>query len=219
MNIPASLCIRCKGSRYLCGYKPCPLMPRIDLAPKIEKTLGKDFFGPSYSVFVGRSGYPDVNLGPLAAIENRTNIDNPASWFGMGYSRVIELRSLLLRSKQPVNVRSKGRFVEETQEIAMADGQTDVEMLFRSKPLYRVSFSDMVQPMGPVAGLERMKITENTRIPAFVERIVSDEMKAQQAGFELYRKGQDVYKITTILSSGVLGRQGRRKLVPTRWSI
>src|SRR3990172_3840479 len=116
MNIPASLCIRCKGSRYLCGYKPCPIMPRFDIIPKVEKNLGKDFFGPSCSVFVGRNGYPNVNMGPLAAIEEKQNMDNPSAWFGMEYGQVIELRSLLLRSKQSVNVKSRSRFVEESQE-------------------------------------------------------------------------------------------------------
>jgi hypothetical protein len=52
-----------------------------------------------------------------------------------------------------------------------------------------------------------------------MDKIVSDELKASQAGFMLYEKGEDIYKITTVLSSGALGIEAKKKLVPTRWSI
>ena len=52
-----------------------------------------------------------------------------------------------------------------------------------------------------------------------MERIVTDEMKAVDSALSLYSIDVDVYKITTILSSGALGMEGRKKLVPTRWSI
>jgi hypothetical protein len=92
-------------------------------------------------------------------------------------------------------------------------------MSFSSKPLYRVSFSDIHQPMGPSASLEKLTIAENPHIPRKIDYIVSDDVKASDAGVMLYRDGQDVYRISTILSSGVLGMKERRKLVPTRWSI
>jgi len=48
---------------------------------------------------------------------------------------------------------------------------------------------------------------------------VDDELKAEEAGFLLYTRGEDVYKISLILSSGALGSEKNKKLVPTRWSI
>jgi len=92
-------------------------------------------------------------------------------------------------------------------------------MRFRKKPVYRMSFSDMYQPMGPSAPLEKMRIAENPKIPGKLERIVRDEIKANEAGILLYKTGQDVYKISSILSSGILGMEKNKKLVPTRWSI
>jgi hypothetical protein len=164
-------------------------------------------------------GYPNVNIGPLAAIEEKPNLDAPEKWFGMSYSDIIELRSLLLRSKHRENIKSRSRIVADSQELILASTPTDVEMSFRKKPSYRFSFSDVVQPMGPSAPLEKMRITENPDISLKVDKIVSDEMAANEAGFMLYRAGQDVHKISNILSSGVLGRDENRKLVPTRWSI
>ena len=219
MVSPANLCIVCKGSRALCGRERCPLIARIGIGPKVEKSVSRDFFGPSMSVFVGRMGYPRVGVGPLAAIELKANLDSPGSWFGMDYADIVELQSLLLRSKLRQDVHSRSRFVEETQELALAGRPTDVEIRFRKKPVYRMSFSDIYHPIGPSASLERMRITENPKISERVEGIVRDEIRAKDAGFLLYRIGQDVYRISTILSSGIMGMGDNRKLVPTRWSI
>lgn len=219
MVSPANLCIICKGSRALCGRERCPLFARFRVEPKIEKRVSKDFFGPSMNVFVGRIGYPRVSIGPLTAIELKARLDEPGSWFGMDYGDIIELQSLLLRSKLRQDIYSKSSFVDETQELALASKPTDVEMRFRKKPIYRMSFSDMYQPMGPSAALEKMRITENPKISWGVEKIVRDEIKANEAGFLLYKTGQDVYKISSILSSGIMGLEQNRKLVPTRWSI
>lgn len=215
----ANMCLLCKGSRALCGNSKCPLLSRFMIKPRIEKTISKDFFGPSMNVFVGRIGYPNIGIGPLAAIETKPNMDNPGSWFGEDYSKIIEMRSLMLRSKNRQNIFSRGRFISEMQELALAKKPTDVEMGFRKKPVYRVSFSDIIQPMGPTATIEKMKITENTRIDPRIESIVRDELKANEAGYMLYSRNQDVYRITTLLSSGIMGLEDRKKLVPTRWSI
>ncbi len=214
-----NMCLLCKGSRALCGNANCPLLPRIRLGPTIESKISKDFFGPGMNVFVGRIGYPNIGIGPLAAIEERPNMDSPTSWFGQEYGDIIEMSSLMLRSKNSQNIFSRSRFIGEMQELALAKKPADIEMGFSKKPLYRVSFSDVMQPMGPTATIERLRITENTRIDPRVESVVRDELKARDASYMLYSRGQDVYKITTILSSGVLGMEQRKKLVPTRWSI
>lgn len=212
-------CLFCKGSRHLCGNSPCPLLARFRVVPKIRKDIGTEFFGPNYNVFVGKFGYPNVGIGPLAAIEEQPGMDNPKNWVGMDYGRIVEMRSLMIRSGQSESVFSRSAFIHEVQQLAMAAKPTDIEMSFSRKPHYKVSFSDIVQPMGPSAPLEKMKVVENVRIDRKVEYIVGDEMKAVESAWELYRHGQDVYKVTSILSSGALGNENKKKLVPTRWSI
>ena len=214
----ARMCLICKGSRALCGQVRCPLMARINVEPRL-RNLPADFFGPSTSVFVGRIGYPRVNVGPLAAVEYRDKIDSPSEWFGLPYPDLIEMRSMLVRAKVSQDVRSMSRFVLENQELALADRPTDVELSFRSRPVYRGSFSDVVQPMGPSATLQSMRLAGNPHIPRRIDYIAGDDLKASQAGMMLYEEGSDVYRISGILSSGVLGRKDSRKLVPTRWSI
>ena len=215
----ANLCISCKGGRNLCGNYPCPLLAKFKVEPKINQSIDKDFFGPATSVFVGHNGYPTVNIGPLAAIELKDDIENPSAWYGKDYNEIIELRSLLLRSKVSHHIKSKDNFIMENRELALAKRPTDVEMNFIKRPVYKVSFSDIHQPMGPTAQLEKMKLTENPHISRNVEYIVTDDLKAADASLKLYNENLDVYKITTILSSGALGFEKNQKLVPTRWSI
>jgi len=73
--------------------------------------------------------------------------------------------------------------------------------------------------MGPSGVIKDFRITENPKIPKRVDSVVSDEIKAVDAVFELYKNKFDVYYLTTVLSSGALGFEERKKLVPTRWSI
>ncbi|NIO23045.1 MAG: hypothetical protein GTN38_03400 [Candidatus Aenigmarchaeota archaeon] len=221
MVSPARLCLLCKGSRRLCGWRVCPLLSRKRVIPKIKERIGNEFFGPSTSVFIGHNFYPNVYVGPLASLDSDhlETIDSPRSWFGKPYSNIIEMRSFVLRSKQRENVFSRSRFVENTQELALAKKPTDVELEFKKKPTISFEYSDIVQPMGPSASLKKMRITENPVIPRKTERVVNDELKAEEAGFLLYKQAKDVYKVSNILSSGILGLEKSRKLVPTRWSI
>jgi hypothetical protein len=194
----------------------CPILSRSGNKNKI--TVKNDFFGPSTSIFVGRIGYPDVGVGPMAALDE-IRADEPSAWFGTDYSKIIDMRMSMLRSRQRENIFSKNSFIDNVQELALASRPTDVEMNFSKTSLQKVSFSFIVQPMGPTADIKKLDIAGNTKIEAGVERIVNDDLRAAEAGMALYGRGADVYKIMTILSSGVLGHEKNRKLVPTRWSI
>ena len=217
----ARLCLMCKGSRKLCGWRVCPLYQRQKILPEISKKLGMDYFGPSTSVFVGHNFYPDVYVGPLAPLEtdNVAVIDSPQKWFGLPYGEIIRMRSMVLRSKQRENVHSRSGFVEKSQELVLASKPTDVELGFKKKPVISFEYSDMTQPMGPSATLSRFRITENPKIPRKIDRVVSDDLKAEESAFSLYKNGVELDRITNILSSGILGIGENRKLVPTRWSI
>jgi DNA repair protein NreA len=219
LMMSANLCIQCKGGRMLCGNNPCPLLAKISVKPRIDRSVSKEYFGPSFNIFVGREGYPNVNMGPLVGLDNSKDMDNPNSWFGREYSDLVEMRSMVLRSKQVEGIKSRSKFVEINQELALASKPADVELFFKHEPVYRFSFSDVTQPMGPSAQVEKAILAENPRISKKVESVVSDELKSSDQAGILYDKGIDIYKITTILSSGILGLDRNKKMVPTRWSI
>lgn len=210
-------CPLCYGRRPFCIHKSYPLQG-LEIQEKVREKLRKDFYGPSYSIFVGRENYPDVFAGPMLGLEAGQEIDSPQNWFGMEYAKIIELRSFLLRSKSLENIRSESRFVREMQELALASRPTEVEMNFRRTPVFELRLSESFQPMGPSGLLEKMRVTENVKIKGGVEKIISDELKAGEQAFLLYQQGLDVYKITSVFSSGALGMEKNKKLVPSRWS-
>lgn len=220
------LCLICKGGRMLCGLPTCPLLQKVSIHDPLKEKflkLSKDMFGPAPSIFVGWHNYPNVLVGPMTSLESEDTkaekLDNPGTWYGSNYPDIIEMRSMLVRSKNPQNIFSRSRFVSDTQELALSVRPTDVETSFKKKPTYRISFSSMSQPMGPSGDIEKIRIAGNTKIPRKVDGIISDDLKARESAFELYNNNFDVYYLTSVLSSGVLGMKQGRKLVPTRWSI
>ncbi len=176
--------------------------------------LAKDFYGPSPGIFIGTYGYPDVNAGPLGMISEQSS---PSDLLKKNYQEIIAIRSGMIRSAKKENVKSKERIITNMQEISLAKMPTDVEMIFNKIPRLNINFDTIVQPMGAFAKLERLTLTQNPKISRKVERITGDDLKASQSAFMLYDAGIDVYKVQTILSSGVLGLA--KRLVPTRWSI
>ena len=193
-----------------------PFFPSLNIKSTVER-MGDSFFGPAPSVFVGRAGYPDVFVGPLASLRYDEKQENPSEWFGRGYYDIISMRSMMLRTKYKHSVHEPSRFIEMNKEIAMATKPADVEISFRSKPGFRVALSSYIQPMGPSVMIEKAALAGNVSISPKIEKIVTDELKAAEALNALYESGVDIYKGTTILSSGALGIT--KKLVPTRWSI
>jgi hypothetical protein len=215
------LCLTCKGGRLLCGRPSCPLLAKIHIQNPIEKKLKESMFGPSPSIFVGWKGYPRVFVGPLTSVEEEGAelLDNPARWYGSDFNEIIKMRSMLVRSKSLQGVKERTGLVEKAQELVLSIRPVDTEVEFKSRPNYSLSFSPISQPMGPSGVLKDFDIAENPSIPKKVDSIVSDELKAVEATFELYKSGFDVYYLTRVLSSGALGREENKKLVPTRWSI
>jgi len=215
------LCLMCKGGRLLCGRESCPLLQKIRIQTPIEERLTQDMFGPAPSIFVGWKAYPNVFVGPMAAIdpEKASLLDDPSKWYGLGFDDIIEMRSLLVRSKKQQNVRDRGTFIEKSQEIALSVKPVDIETSFVRMPSYSISFSAVSQPMGPTGVIKDFRIADNPKIPRKVDALVSDDVRAVDAAMELFRKDYDVYYLTSVLSSGALGKQAGKKLVPTRWSI
>jgi len=218
------LCLVCKGSRLLCGRTYCPLIKRVSVmtSPRVEEKLSQEMFGPSPpSIFVGRYGYPNVFVGPMSAIDpdDPKLMDDPSKWYGKDFDEIIQMRANLVRSEKVEHVKSQSRAVLDSQELALSLRPTDVEIEFKKKPAFNLSFSSMTQPMGPTGELKRFDITENVHIPRAVERVVGDEIKAAEGASQLFDKGYDVYYLTKALSSGAMGLNKNKRMVPTRWSI
>lgn len=217
------VCKTCKNKLY-CGKKGCLIYSKL-LGLKTNKiTQGnKDFFGDVPNIFVGRYGYPDIRVGMLSTEEYMGN-DNTKLWIEKNFDidKIVSLRSLMVNSNFNVSVKTKNnRFLEMSQEIALAKKPVDVEINLDKAPKFGVVNPQREAiPFGPSIKLMKASICENPKIPGKVEKVVSDiDLKAVEAMNYLSKNGYDEHYLTRILSSGNIGVKPQRKLVPTRWAI
>lgn len=197
-------------------------MYKISSQKKINLNLKQDFFGEAPNIFIGRYGYPNINVGILGT-EEYAHHDEPLYWSAHDYriQNIIDLRSSLVNSTFMANIKSfKDKFLDISQEISMASKPVDVEINLNKKPSFRLSFNQDTMPHGPRVKLKKADITENPKIPKKVDKAVSDyDLKAQDAINYLYKKNFDEHYLTKLLSVGNLGIKKQRKLVPTRFAI
>ncbi len=220
------LCNICKGTRKLCGKERCPLMLKFyshqKLLPKIDT---KDLAGSSPpAVFVGRHGYPKVEIGPLLPAEfgDTSLLDTPERWVGRSVDEIASMRFRLVRGKYRIDATDfakSGRIVDNVQEMALTERPIDVETSFERKPTGRVVLDDEVQPFGPSGRMEQMTIG-NGRFERNLERSFYDtDMRSADAVISAYGNGTMVSEIEKAFSVGTMGVGKRRRFVPTRWSI
>ncbi|MCJ2554590.1 MAG: Nre family DNA repair protein [Candidatus Thermoplasmatota archaeon] len=174
-------------------------------------------------VFIGRYGYPKVNVGPLLPPfhGDTTLLDLPEAWLDFDFPEIIAFRFSLVRGMRrvAVNVSEGGRFLDQLQELALAARPADLELAFSRPPRGGMSSDRVAQPFGPSAPLLQMG-TSGVKTDARLERVWGDgDLRAGAAILRLYDEGVEVSRIMRALSAGVLGLEDGRKLVPTRWSI
>ncbi|MEM4576288.1 MAG: Nre family DNA repair protein [Candidatus Nezhaarchaeales archaeon] len=221
-----SMCVYCKGSKLLCGKTRCPILVKVYSITKLSSFLNSlDVVGSSPpAAFVGRLGYPYVYAGPLVPpfTGDTYILDTPELWLKASLQDVVDFRVKLIRGKARFHVNDANespRLLSDVQLMAMGVRPVDSEMKLLKKPSASILLDDEVQPMGPSAPIKELRIS-NISTNKLIEKVVNDtDLKAKDAILELYRKGAPVSQIQRVLSVGLLGTKGRRRLVPTRWSI
>lgn len=221
-----------RGQEPFCQVRGCPLMERWTGLVPADSVEGRSAYGPSPpSLFVGRFGYPKVNLGPLmtpGSVDDAGVLDDPPAWTGMELGDILALRSGLLRGNASVEVQAAQdlhdptRAMEVTQELAMAAAPAYTELEFTKdvELSFAPSFAGAAAPTGPKATIERAQLAENPSVPRRVDQIVADtDARATTGAWELYDRGIDPYHVQQLLSAGLLGHARDRRFVPTRWSI
>ena len=227
-------CIECRGTKGMCGIDPCPLLAEVrGRLPQLEPTSVGELSGPSPpALFVGRYGYPDVRAGPSASwvpeasqSDAATASGDPAELFGRPLEEVAARHANLITGGRRMTVSSTASpddVLEATQVIAMSSGSVDVEMDFeRPIPIGgSPTFDSMSTPLGPSGDVLRAEVVGHASIPRKVDSVAGEtDLLATEAAGELTSSGIGEAQISRLLSSGMLGREGMRKLVPTRWGI
>jgi hypothetical protein len=221
-----SLCSVCKGGKMLCGKTICPIMERLSAFTNMFQSIkGTEIDGSSPpSVFVGRVGYPYVQIGPLSPTfyGNTEILDAPEQWFGKSINEIINYRSQLIRGMTPVNVRKPwkaGRLLEQTRELSLAEHYVETEMKLTKKPTKQFYMNGDVQPMGATAPLQNVDIGY-IKWNRHMEKYHYDtDLKCAPATIKLFEQGLPLSNIMKAFSMGNFGIGKNRRLVPTRWSI
>jgi len=186
--------------------------------------LSQTVFGPSPpNIFVGRAGYPRVDVGPLVSVAaepwevDAEFFDSPSKWYGLDYAKIIGMRSSLVRGKKKHGVKSESKMLTALQETVVSQKSVDLEVKFERPLQFSMDFSSFYQPMGPSGAVEKVSVAGNPSVPKKVDELAQEKVKVRQAVPELLSSGLDVYYLQKVLSAGILGEE--KKLVPTRWSI
>ena len=211
---------------FNCGDYNCPICAKAYSQIKIKNQIVKENLSTEgVAPFVGRYGYPSINIGILAPPEETDDTwlyDAPKYWAVHNFQipKIIDFRSSLINSRDTINVRSRNKFLELNQEVSMASTPVDVDINLKEKPHFRMNYDNFMAPTGPFADVKKAKLTENPNIHTKVQKVHYDtDLKAQEALIYLYENKFDENFLSRILSVGTLGIGKNRKLVPTRWSI
>src|SRR6056297_4275180 len=220
--------------RRLASEKSYEILDRLDGVDDQFADVANDgeFGSVSPSIFVGRSGYPEVSTGLLSPVGNEADAARFATsgeWYAEGVSigDVFERRTSLLNASQSTPVETNvhdawNGFLGVQREVAIADRPVSVEVGLGGSPDlgFGLSPGDVSTPTGPRAPAKEATLTENPHVPRPVKKTLEDDDWAATGAMNyLYNRGFDVYEINTILSAGALGQQEHRRLVPTRRSI
>lgn len=220
-----NICIYCRGTKLLCGKSKCPILVKMFSFTKVLPLINKrEIEGSSPpALFIGRFGYPYVNVGPLVPpyYGDTLIMDTPEKWHKLNLQKIIDFRFSLVRGKKKLHIRdaSKGsRIVSLIQEIALSKQSVDSNMMLKKEPK-GVIIDDKLQPMGPGAPLEKLDI-HSMKTNQLLEKVYEDDdLKALHAVKYLYERKVPVSAIVRGFSAGLLGLRYERRFVPTRWSI
>ena len=206
-----SQCAVCKG-KGLCGLPSCPITRRFHALKDTQPV--SEYMGASPSVFVGSYGYPRVVGGPLMINDS----DNPLDWVRQRFSidDIVSVRSRTIRGGTDLDVKIPN--IGKVQEIALSARPLDVEVAFEKPVSFDINFDGTVTPVGMSGAMKKLDVIDNASVSRIVDRCTSDtDLKATEAARIMFENGTDVYKITNLLTAGLLGV--KRRVVPTRWAI
>jgi len=202
-------------------YKDIERVPKL----RINKSFKQHFSGSSPAPFIGRIGYPHINVGVLSPqfSGDTGHYDSPKHW-SKNNAQIGEIASLrygLVNSRMKMQVKgNNSKFHSIAQEVGMARKAVEMEVKLTKPPSLNIQNDSLIKPFGPSSTIEKARVTENVRVDTRVERVVTDtDLKANKAVLSLYKKGFEESSLNKLMSVGNIGIGKNRKLVPTRWSI
>jgi len=226
LMIPEERCPMCRRVRMLSREQRCTIHLKAAYLAAHHRELDSDRISGSSppGVFVGRFGYPKIFVGPMVPARSGDTqiLDTPEWWMGKGFDDIVDFRYSLVRGytmAHVVDARRGGRLIESLQEAAMMASPVEAELVLARRPRKVLDLREDSQPFGPMAPLTSFRIG-SASVDRRIEKAYYDtDLGAADAIYQLFRQKVLVTRIQRAFSMGMLGIGGRRKLVPTRWSI
>src|SRR3989338_5130351 len=128
-----------------CGKGRCPVCARNNALFTVRNALKKEeFSSDSYSVFVGRYNYPNINVGILELPERQDDswlYDAPSYWAQHNFEipQIAGMRSSLLNSRftsHVLDARKNSKFLDLSKEISMASRPVAIDINLEKKPSF-----------------------------------------------------------------------------------
>lgn len=199
-----------------------PIYLKIAAQKKFNQQAKQDYAGQTPNIFVGRFGYPNINVGFLNTEFYNEN-DDVKLWKNKAYTipKIIDLRTNLINAPFKTSIKDfNNKLIGMAQEVSQAQKPVDVEVNLTKKPTFSLRLNQEAAPHGPTVAFKKVAVTENVAIPKAIDAAVSaTDVKAADALTVLYKKGYDEHALIKLISVGNLGVKTQRKLVPTRWAI
>lgn len=192
------------------------------IAPKVKL----HFSGPSPpEIFVGRIGYPNINIGILAPPAYDTKHDelrDAEDWAknNLGIANVIRLRGQLIYGKTMSHIKKQNKVKTVMKELALTHKKVSTEFFLKKQPIIGdISSSPVFRPMTNPAPIEKVQLEENTKVKKKVDYLVNDTDALATTAINELTSQVKIDHLQKLLSAGMLGKQTSRRMVPTRWSI
>lgn len=208
----------------VCGKPNCKIHEFSFDRKQIKRV--ESFSGSSPpEIFIGRFGYPRVNIGILSPQEygDTQFLASYELWHKQRLSipEIQDLRSKLIlgRTQSPIKFQTN-HFIKPLQEVAMASNSVSTEFKLEKPIELNQEKESFVPIIKKAAQVKAVRLQENPKIAPKVDYLANDtDSKAQNSILELEKSKISTTNIIKVLSAGLLGLASRRKLVPTRWSI
>lgn len=190
------------------------------------KTIKDHFSGPSPpEIFVGRMGYPNINMGILAPTSFETKhheLTSAQEWSqnNLTIANVLRLRGQMVYARTKGNIKQSSATKQTMHELALTHQKTSTEFFLKKQPNFgNLKSSQITKPLLNPAPIKKVLLEENTKVLKKVDYLVNDtDAKAVKTLTELSSHAT-IDHLQKLLSAGLLGQKKERKMVPTRWSI
>ena len=192
------------------------------IAPKVKL----HFSGPSPpEIFVGRIGYPNINIGILAppsydTKHNKLKTSEDWSQNNLSIANVIRLRGQLIYGKTMSHIKKQNKVKTVMKELALTHKKVSTEFFLKKQPVIgNISSSPIFRPMTNPAPIKKVQLEENTKVIKKVDYLVNDTDALATTAINELSSQVKIDHLQKLLSAGMLGKTSARRMVPTRWSI